>query len=106
MRDVSVDPARAAAPSGTDADTIPAAVAASVVARPAIEAVVEGETGLLVPAGDAAALAAAVGRIAGDGGLRAAMGAAGHGRALAAFTAAEMARAVEATYVELLGRHA
>ena len=43
MRDVSVDPARAAAPSGTDADTIPAAVAASVVARPAIEAVVEGE---------------------------------------------------------------
>lgn len=43
MRDVSVDPARAAAPSGADADTIPAAVAASVVARAGIEAVVEGE---------------------------------------------------------------
>jgi glycosyltransferase involved in cell wall biosynthesis len=70
------------------------------------EAVVEGETGLLVPAGDAAALAAAVGRIASDGGLRDAMGAAGRERALAAFTAAEMARAVEATYVELLGKRA
>lgn len=70
------------------------------------EAVVEGETGLLVPAGDAPGLADAVARIAGDGGLRSAMGAAGRERALAAFTAAAMARAVEATYVELLGRRA
>jgi acyl-CoA synthetase (AMP-forming)/AMP-acid ligase II len=41
VRDVSVDPARAAVPSGTDADTIPAAVAASIAARPEAEAVVE-----------------------------------------------------------------
>lgn len=41
MRDVSVDPAPAAAPSGTGADTIPAAVAASVASRPEVEAVVE-----------------------------------------------------------------
>ncbi|MFN6980081.1 MAG: glycosyltransferase family 4 protein, partial [Gemmobacter sp.] len=38
------------------------------------ELVAEGETGLLVPPGDPAALAAAIGRLAGDGGLRAAMG--------------------------------
>ena len=70
------------------------------------EAVVEGETGLLVPAGDAAALAGAVARIAGDGELSAAMGAAGRERALAAFTATGMVRAVEATYLELLGDRA
>ena len=67
------------------------------------EAVVEGETGLLVPAGDVAALASAVARIAGDVELSAAMGAAGRERAVAAFTATGMARAVEATYRELLG---
>ena len=67
------------------------------------EAVVAGETGLLVPAGDAPALAAAVARIAGDGDLSAAMGAAGRERAHASFTAAGMASAVEATYLDLLG---
>ena len=67
------------------------------------EAVVEGETGLLVQAGDAAALAAAVARVAGDGELSAAMGAAGRARALQSFTATGMAHAVEATYLELLG---
>jgi len=70
------------------------------------EAVVEGETGLLVPAGDAPALAAAVARIASDAALSAAMAAAGHERALASFTATGMAGAVEQTYLELLGDRA
>ena len=70
------------------------------------EAVAQGETGLLVPAGDAPALAEAVARIAGDGELSAAMGAAGRERALTAFTATGMASGVEATYLELLGERA
>jgi glycosyltransferase involved in cell wall biosynthesis len=49
------------------------------------EEVVEGETGTLVPVGDAAALAAAFNRLAGDLALRAAWGAAGRTRALALY---------------------
>jgi len=45
------------------------------------EEVVGGETGLLVPVRDAAALARALGRLVGDTGMRAAMGAAGLERA-------------------------
>jgi len=45
------------------------------------EEVVEGGTGTLVPAGDPARLAAALGRLAGDAGLRATWGAAGRARA-------------------------
>jgi len=45
------------------------------------EEVVDGETGLLVPVRDAAALARALGRLVGDTGLRAAMSAAGLERA-------------------------
>jgi glycosyltransferase involved in cell wall biosynthesis len=45
------------------------------------EEVVHGETGLLVPVRDAAALARALGRLVGDIGMRAAMGAAGLERA-------------------------
>src|SRR5438128_1352855 len=41
------------------------------------EAVVDGETGLLVPAGDMAALRAALGRLLGDAELRARLGSAG-----------------------------
>jgi phosphatidylinositol alpha-1,6-mannosyltransferase len=46
------------------------------------DAIVEGETGLLAPQGDPAALAAAMSRLLADPGLAAAMGAAGRRRAL------------------------
>ena len=46
------------------------------------EQVVQHETGLLVPPGDVAALAAALNRLVGDAALRANMGAAGRARAL------------------------
>jgi len=49
------------------------------------EEVVEGETGTLVPVGDASALAAALGRLAGDPALRAAWGTAGRARAHALY---------------------
>lgn len=49
------------------------------------EAVVEGETGFLVPPGDRAALADRLARLLADPALRAAMGAAGRGRAEALF---------------------
>jgi glycosyltransferase involved in cell wall biosynthesis len=45
------------------------------------ELVAEGETGLLVPVADAGALAAGLARLAGNAGLRTAMGAAGRARA-------------------------
>lgn len=50
------------------------------------DAVLDGETGLIVPAGDAAALAAAIGRLAADAALRRRMGRAGRQRFLAEFT--------------------
>jgi glycosyltransferase involved in cell wall biosynthesis len=49
------------------------------------EEVVEGETGTLVPAGNARALAAALSRLAGDAPLRAAWGAKGRERAMALY---------------------
>ena len=49
------------------------------------EEVVEGETGTLVPVGDAAALAAALARLAADPALRAAWGAKGRARAMALY---------------------
>ena len=49
------------------------------------EQVVEGETGFLVPAASVEPLAEALGRLAGDGELRACMGAAGRTRALGVF---------------------
>jgi glycosyltransferase involved in cell wall biosynthesis len=57
------------------------AVVATDVRGPA-EQVVDGETGLLVPPGDAVALGAALGRLVRDGGLRHRMGHAGRRRAL------------------------
>jgi len=65
------------------------------------EAVVPGETGILVPVGDDAALADALSALAGDADLRARMGRAGRRRAVEHFSAATMARAYERLYLEI-----
>jgi glycosyltransferase involved in cell wall biosynthesis len=66
------------------------------------EAVTDGETGFVVPAGDEAALRERLARLLGDADLRRRLGA--RARALAAeeFTAAAMARRYEAVYREVL----
>jgi len=63
------------------------------------EAVVHGETGLLVPPEDPDALAAALARLVADGELRARLGHAGRARA-AAFSSARMAEGTLACYGE------
>lgn len=63
------------------------------------EQVVDGETGLLVPARDPAALAVALHRLASDDAQRARMGAAGQARAIALFSEAK----VLARTLDLLG---
>ena len=63
------------------------------------EQVVDGETGLLVPRGQSAPLAAALRRLVGDEALRRRMGAAGRQRALDLYTEAAV---VERT-LDLLG---
>lgn len=68
------------------------------------EAVRDGDTGLLVEAGDPVALAAALGRLVQDAGLRRTMGARGRQVAAGAFTAPVMARAYEDLYAEVLAR--
>lgn len=68
------------------------------------EAVVDGETGLLVPARDAAALADALGRLAGDRELRRRMGAAGRAFVEERFSIETMARETFRVYEKLLGR--
>lgn len=70
----------------------------------ASEAVADGKTGLLVPPGEYASLAAAIMRIAGDPDLAARMGAAGieHARQ---FTEQRFAGEVAALYDRLLGEH-
>lgn len=77
------------------------AVVASAIPGVA-EAVVHGETGLLVPAADARALAGAVRSLLADPAGAGAMGAAGAERVRARFSAATMARSVETAYDELL----
>jgi len=69
-------------------------VACAVGGNP--EAVVEGETGLLVPPKDPSALAAALGRVALDPGIRTAMGAKGVERARGTFTVERMMQAQQA----------
>jgi len=63
-----------------------------------VEIIVEGETGLLVPPGDAAALAEAMLRLARDSDLRTRMGEAGRARVDASFTAERSA----ASFTEVL----
>ena len=90
------------------------ALEAMIFAKPCVasdagglgEVVSHGETGLLVPPGDPAALAAALLRLVGDAALRMTMGTAGRRRYEAGFTAAEMARRAEAWFSSLLNdRH-
>jgi glycosyltransferase involved in cell wall biosynthesis len=66
------------------------------------EAVVDGTTGLLVPADDPGALANAIRRLLAEEGLRRQLGEQGRQLVLERFTAAHMTRAFESLYTELL----
>ena len=67
------------------------------------EILADGEHALLVPAGDAAALADAVGRLLGDPALRARLGEAGRRLLLERYSGARLAAALEAQYARLTG---
>jgi glycosyltransferase involved in cell wall biosynthesis len=67
-----------------------------------VEAVEHGRTGLLVPVGDAAALAAAVLALLGDPARRRALGAAGRERVVREFSPAAMAGAYRSLYQDTL----
>ena len=67
------------------------------------EVVIDGETGLLVPPDDVPALAAALGRLEFDGGLRARLGDGGRCRAETYFPAERMAAAFHTEYDRLAG---
>jgi glycosyltransferase involved in cell wall biosynthesis len=68
------------------------------------EIVVNGVTGLLVPMGDAAALAAAIGDLLADPDRARAMGAAGLERVRQLFTIEQTVRTVEDVYETILER--
>lgn len=68
------------------------------------DVVVDGETGYIVPRGDAAALTAACARLLADPGLRARMGAAARDRCVAEFTLAASARRWQAIFDDLMRR--
>ena len=86
-----------------------AAIEAMAAGRPVVasavgglpELIADGEQGLLVPAGDADALAAALGRCLGDADLRARLGAGGRLRA-EQFSTAAMARGTASVYERAL----
>jgi glycosyltransferase involved in cell wall biosynthesis len=67
------------------------------------EIVVDGRTGLLVPPGDAEAMAAAIERLLDDPARAQAMGAAARTRAQAMFSLDDQVRKVQALYEEILG---
>ena len=67
------------------------------------ELVLPDRTALVVAPGDAGALADAIGRLAGDPGLRRRLGDAGRAHASAAFTRDRFAAAVESCYTRLAG---
>lgn len=67
------------------------------------EAVVDGETGFVVPPGDVDALTAALRRLVDDPDLRRSLGAAGRARAEREFTARAMAARYERLYDEVVG---
>jgi glycosyltransferase involved in cell wall biosynthesis len=66
------------------------------------EAVIPGETGLLIPPDDPSALAAAIGQLLDDAELGRRLGAHGRHLVLSRFTAAHMARSFSHLYIELL----
>jgi glycosyltransferase involved in cell wall biosynthesis len=68
------------------------------------EAVADGITGVLVPVGDAAALAAAIDRLLSDASLRQRLGAAGPAHVESDFTPPIMTAGNRAVYRRLLGR--
>lgn len=68
------------------------------------EAVEDGETGLLVPSGDAAALAQAIVPLLEDPRLRARLGAAGRRRVAERFSLDRMTHAMQALYARLIDR--
>jgi glycosyltransferase involved in cell wall biosynthesis len=68
------------------------------------EAVTDGATGLLVPPGDAAAMAAAIGRLLLEPGIAAALGRAGRLAVASRFSLGRMVEATERLYVELVGQ--
>ena len=70
------------------------------------EIIDDNRTGLLVPMNDAAAMAAAIGRLLADPDLRRRLGRAGRERVLAAFTSDHTARGVAAVFDHVLGRTA
>jgi N-acetylgalactosamine-N,N'-diacetylbacillosaminyl-diphospho-undecaprenol 4-alpha-N-acetylgalactosaminyltransferase len=80
-----------------------AAVATDCATGPR-EIVDDGETGLLVPPGNAPALAAAMGALLGDPARRLAMGAAARARTRARFSAPEVTRELETILLEAAGR--
>ena len=68
------------------------------------DVVVEGETGLLVPPDDPAALAGALAQLIRDAALRRTMGASGRRRARACFSVQAMVERTLAMYDELLSQ--
>jgi glycosyltransferase involved in cell wall biosynthesis len=66
------------------------------------EAIVDGVTGLLVPPGDATAMAEAIARLLDDPGLAAALGCAARRRIEERFSVGRMVEATEQLYVDLL----
>ncbi|MFW5866966.1 MAG: glycosyltransferase family 4 protein [Armatimonadota bacterium] len=69
------------------------------------EAVVDGQTGLLAPPGDATALADAIGKLLGDPELAASMGARGRERARSTFTLDRMVTRAEELFRQLLRKN-
>ncbi|HEV8471894.1 MAG TPA: glycosyltransferase family 4 protein [Methylomirabilota bacterium] len=66
------------------------------------EVLTDGEHAVLVPAGDAGALAEAIARLVGDAALRARLGAAGRELVRARYSGARLAEALEAHYARLV----
>jgi len=87
--------------SALDAQAAGVPVVASAVGG-LVEAVADGETGILVPPRDPAALAAATARVLLDGGLRSRLGAAGRTRVREGFSVKAMVKGTRAVYERMV----